>query len=140
MGNGHFSRVGMFTVGFFTGILVVAVAGLFLVRILLRNPQAVIAKLAVPKVAQIVQKTVATAPREYIGEKQDDIAVTAQAVARAYSENRITPDDMQDIGTKVFSVMADQRITPQEIDEVLRMLKEYAGEPSGVSPEGNANP
>ena len=127
MSDGHFSKSGMFFVGFFCGILVLAAAGLIGVQYLLKNPQIMIGKVATVGVGKMIQKTAASAPREYIGQKQDEIAVTAQAFAKAYSEQRVTPEDVQAIGVKVLSVLADQKITQQEIDEVLRTMQGYAG-------------
>lgn len=127
MGNGNFSKSGMFFIGFFCGILVLAAAGLFGAQYLLKHPQVLIGKVATAGVGKLIQKTAASAPREYIGQKQDEIAVTAQAFARAYSEQRVTPEDVQAIGVKVLSVLADQKISQQEIDEVLRMMQRYAG-------------
>lgn len=132
MGNGHFSKAGMFFVGFFTGILVLSFAGILAARYVMKNPQAVMAKVAYPQMGKIIEKTVATAPKEYIGQKQDDIAVTAQAFARAYSENRITPDDVQLLGARVFAVLSDQQITQSEIDDLLRTMRAYAGVPESV--------
>jgi hypothetical protein len=127
MGNGRFSKSGMFFVGFFSGILVIAAAAILLANYVMKHPQLVIGKVATVSVGRLIQQTAATAPREYIGKKQDEIAVTAQAFARAYSEQKVTPEDVQAIGVKVLSVLADQKITQQEIDEVLRMMQRYAG-------------
>jgi len=132
MSNGGFSKTGTFLIGFLTGILFCALVVIGLAGYALRHPQLVMTKVAYPRVGRIIEKTVATAPKQYIGEKEDDIAVTAQAFARAYSESRISSDDVQVLGSKVFAMMADQRITPQEIDEMLRTMKAYAGVPDSV--------
>jgi hypothetical protein len=133
MSNDHFSKTGMFFVGFFTGILLLALAGIFAAGYTLRHPQAVMAKVGYPQMGKMIEKTVSTAPKEYIGRKGDDIAVTAQAFARAYSENRISSDDVQLLGARIFAVMADQQITPAEIDEILRTMRAYAGLSDSVS-------
>ena len=91
-------------------------------------------KVASVSVGKLIQKTAESAPREYIGSKQDEIAVTAQAFAKAYSEQKVTPEDVQAIGVKVLSVLADQKITQQEIDEVFRMMQRYAGVPEAARP------
>jgi hypothetical protein len=129
MSNGGFSKGGSFFVGFLLGLLAAALAGFLSARYILRHPQQVMARVAMPRVNQMVQRTMSSAPREYIGEKQDDIGTTAHALARAYSEGRVTPEDMQAIGGRLFAMMADQQITPKEIDEVLRMIHKYAGSP-----------
>jgi hypothetical protein len=138
MGNGRFSKSGMFFVGFFTGILLVAAAAIVIANYVIKNPQWVMGKVATVSVGKLIRKTAATAPREYIGQKQDEIAVTAQAFAKAYSEQRVTPEDVQAIGVKVLSVLADQKITQQEIDEVLRMMQRYAGMPKSAQPAPDA--
>jgi hypothetical protein len=132
MSNGSFSKAGMFFIGFFCGILVLAAVGLIGARYLLKNPQLVMGKVATVSVGRLIQKTAESAPREYIGSKQDEIAVTAQAFAKAYSEQKVTAEDVQAIGVKVLSVLADQKITQQEIDEVLRMMQRYAGVPEAA--------
>jgi hypothetical protein len=139
MSNGHFSKMGMFFVGFFTGILLLSLAGVIAAGYVLKNPQAVMAKVAYPQVGKIIEKTAATAPKEYIGQKQDDIAVTAQAFARAYSESRISPDDIQLLGARVFAVLSDQQITPAEIDDLLRTMKAYAGVPESIPDSGTGS-
>ncbi len=140
MSNGHFSKAGMFFVGFFTGILLLSLAGILAARYVMKNPQAVMTKVAYPQVSRMIEKTVATAPKEYIGQKQDDIAVTAQAFARAYSENRITPDDVQLLGARVFAVLSDQQITQAEIDDLLRTMRAYAGVPESVMESAPVTP
>jgi hypothetical protein len=91
-------------------------------------------KVATAGIGRMIQKTAESAPREYIGQKQDEIAVTAQAFARAYSEQKVTPEDVQAIGVKVMSVLADQKINQNEIDDVLRLMQRYAGVPAAVAP------
>ena len=134
MANGSFSKSGMFFVGFFCGILLAAAAGLMGAKYLINNPQVVLGRVASAGMGKLIQKTAASAPREYIGRKQDEIAVTAQAFAKAYSEQKITPEDVQAIGVKVMSVLADQKISQQEIDEVLRLMQRYAGVTPAVNP------
>jgi hypothetical protein len=138
MANGSFSKAGMFFVGLFCGILLAAAAGLMGAKYLINNPQIVIGRVALAGMGKLIQKTAASAPREYIGRKQDEIAVTAQAFAKAYSEQKVTPEDVQAIGVKVMSVLADQKISQQEIDEVLRMMQRYAGMPAAVNPAPEA--
>jgi hypothetical protein len=134
MANGSFSKTGMFFIGFFCGILLAAAAGLMGAKYLINNPQIVMTKVASAGMGRLIQKTAESAPREYIGRKQDEIAVTAQAFAKAYSEQKVTPEDVQAIGVKVMSVLADQKINQNEIDDVLRMMQRYAGMTAVVPP------
>jgi hypothetical protein len=127
MGNGNFSKSGMFFVGFFVGILVAALVLIGAARYVIQNPRKFLGKAADLGVSRIIEKTMASAPKQYIGQKQEDIAATAQVFANAYSQNRIKPEDLQALGGKVVSIMADQKITPEEIDEVLQMMKRVAG-------------
>jgi hypothetical protein len=138
MANGSFSKSGMFFIGLFCGILLAAAAGLMGAKYLINNPQIVLGRVASAGMGRLIQKTAESAPREYIGRKQDEIAVTAQAFAKAYSEQKITPEDVQAIGVKVMSVLADQKINQQEIDEVLRMMQRYAGVTAAVTPVPDA--
>ncbi len=138
MANGSFSKSGMFFIGFFCGILIAAAAALMGAKYLINNPQVVLGRVASAGMGRLIQKTAESAPREYIGRKQDEIAVTAQAFARAYSEQKITPEDVQAIGVKVMTVLADQKINQQEIDEVLRMMQRYAGVTQAVAPAPEA--
>jgi hypothetical protein len=134
MANGSFSKSGMFFIGLFCGILLAAAAGLMGAKYLINNPQIVMTKVASAGIGKMIQRTAESAPREYIGQKQDEIAVTAQAFAKAYSEQKVTPEDIQAIGIKVMSVLADQKISQNEIDDVLRMMQRYAGVTAAVTP------
>jgi len=124
--SGRFSKGGMFAVGFFSGVLVSALVLILLVGYLWRHPQAVLVKAADFGVKKVIEKTVESAPREYIGQKQDEIAVTAQKFAKAFSESRISPGDMQMLSAKMLGILADQKITQGEIDEMLRSMNQFA--------------
>jgi len=124
------SKFGAFVGGVFFGILIAAVAMLLFMRYFIRNPQTVLSRaenLGVQKVVEkavekSVQKTVASIPQDVVAVRQDDINRTVQNLTEAYSENRITPTDMQLIAGKFFGMMADQKITPEEMDEMLRFM------------------
>lgn len=116
----------MFLIGFFSGILVAALVLIAMAGFFLRNPQMVLTHAVDLGAKRLVQKTMESAPREYIGQKQDEIAVSAQKFAKAFSENRISPADMQMLSAKFLGMLADQKITQQEIDEMLRMINQFA--------------
>lgn len=121
-----FSKPGMFFVGFFSGILIAALVLFFLAGYFLKHPQAIIVKAANLGVNRVIEKTVESTPREYIGLKQDEIAGTAQNFAKAFSENRIAPADMQMLGAMMMGILADQKITEKEIDDMLRSMNQFA--------------
>ncbi len=125
-GSRRFSKGGLFAVGFFSGVLVSALVLILLAGYLLRHPQTVLVKAADFGVKKVIEKTVESAPREYIGQKQDEIAVTAQKFAKAFSESRISPADMQMLSAKMLGMFADQKITQEEIDETLRLMNRFA--------------
>ena len=122
----RFSKAGMFFMGFFSGLLVAAALLVVSAGYVFKHPQIVLTKAGDFGVGRVFEKTMESAPKEYIGKKQDEIAVTAQQFAKAFSENRISPADMQLITARLVSVMADQQITQDEVDETLRMMNRFA--------------
>lgn len=127
-------RIGTFLTGFFIGILFAVISEVFILRQIIQNPQNVWYKaqnMGMDRVMQrvvekSVEKTVATIPKEVIAVKQQDINQTVANLTQAYAENKLTPMDMQLIAGQVFGMMTDQKITPQEIDELLRYLNEMS--------------
>jgi hypothetical protein len=121
-----FSRGGMFAIGFLLGILLTLLILAGITGYFMKHPQQVLVKVADYGIQQTVKKTAGSMPRDYIGARQDDIAKSAQQFAQAFSENKITQHEMGLIGRQFFLVMADQKITPDEIDRLLRMIDQYA--------------
>jgi hypothetical protein len=121
----RFSRGGMLAIGFLLGILFTLLVLAGVTSIIMKHPQQVLVKVADYGVRQTIQKTTQSMPRDYIGQRQNDIAKSAQEFAKAFSENRITQQEMGLIGRQFFVVMADQKITPDEIDHLLRMIDQY---------------
>ena len=120
-----FSRGGMFAIGFLLGILFTLLILAGVTGYVMKHPQQVLVKVADYGVRQTIQKTAQSMPRDYIGQRQNDIAKSAQEFAQAFSENRISQQEMALIGRQFFVVMADQRITPDEIDHLLRTIDQY---------------
>jgi tetrahydromethanopterin S-methyltransferase subunit B len=126
------SKIGTFFFGFFVGIFVSIILAALIARHIVRNPQTVWTKaqeMGMDKVVESVVensigKTVTSVPQEVIAVKQQDINQTVANLTQAYAENKLTPMDMQLITGKVFGIMTDQKISPQEIDELLRFLNE----------------
>lgn len=120
-----FSRGGMFTIGFLLGILSTLLILAGIAGYAMKHPQQILVKVADYGVRKTIQKTTQSMPRDYIGQRQNDIARSAQQFAQAFSENRITQHEMALIGRQFFVVMADQKITPDEIDHLLRTIDQY---------------
>ncbi|MBN1780872.1 hypothetical protein JW948_07095 [bacterium] len=128
------SKAGAFILGFLFGIVLSVIVALVMIRSVVENPQKVISKaqdlgmgrVVEKAVEKSVQKTVSSIPQEVVAVRQDDINRTVQNLTEAYAENRITPTDMQLIAGRFFGMMADQKITPQEMDDMLRFINQMA--------------
>lgn len=128
------AKFGTFVFGFFFGIVVSGIGAFVIARYMMQHPQAVMSKahdLGMDQVVEhavekSVEKTVAAIPQDMVAVRQQDINQTVQNLTQAYSENRITPTDMQLIAGKFFGMMADQKITPQEMDEMLSFMNQMA--------------
>ena len=129
--SGRF-RIGTFLTGFFIGIMFTVISAVLILRHIMQNPQSVwngaqdmgMDRIMERVVENSVEKTVASIPKEIIAVKQQDINQTVANLTQAYADNRLSPMDMQLIAGQVFGMMTDQKITPQEIDELLRFLNE----------------
>jgi hypothetical protein len=121
----RFSKAGMFFVGFFSGLLAAALVLAALAGYVFKHPQAVLVKAGNLGIKRVVEKTVNSAPKAYIGEKQDEIAVTARKFAKAFSENKLSPADVQLLAANFMGMMADQKITKEEIDSMLGMMNQF---------------
>lgn len=128
------SKFGIFMFGFLFGIIVSGIGAVLVARYMMQHPQEVMAKVQDLGMDQVVEraveksveKTVAAIPQDLVAVRQDDINRTVQNITQAYSENRITPTDMQLIAGKFFGMMADQKLTPQEMDEMLNFMNKIA--------------
>ena len=120
------SRTGAFFIGFFLGALVTVLVLVGLAGYVIRHPKVMMDKAMDIGLTSVVNKTIQSAPQEYIGQRQDDIANTAQKLAQAYSRNRISSAEMDGLARKIFAVMADQKITQTEIDDLLKTMNRLA--------------
>lgn len=121
-----FSRGGTFFVGFFVGVLFSAFVVVGLAGYFIRYPQKIIVKAVDLGMNRVVEKTVESIPRDFVSERQEEITESAQRFAQAFTQNRISQADMNVLARKFFSVIADQKITPEEIDEILRLVNRYS--------------
>ena len=120
------SRGGTFLVGFFVGVLCSAFVVVGLAGYFIRYPQKIIVKAVDLGMNRVVEKTVQSIPRDFVSERQEEITASAQQFAQAFTQNRISQADMNVIAKKFFSVIADQKITPEEIDEILQLVNRYS--------------
>jgi hypothetical protein len=126
-GSSHGSKSGAFLLGLIAGILCSAIAVVLIIRYTIRNPQAIMTKAqdlgmnqVIEKAVEMsVEKTVTSIPQDLVTVRQDEINQTMQNLTAAYSENRLTPMDIQLIAGKFYGVMSDNKVTPQEIDDIM---------------------
>ena len=117
-----FSRAGSFFIGFFLGMLVCVIIVIAALGYLISNPQPVIIKAVDLGATRIIERTVETIPKEYVVVRQDDINQSVMKVTQAYSEGRLTSSDIQNMGREVFQLVADQEITSEEIDRMIKLI------------------
>lgn len=120
-----------FLAGFFTALILAGVSGFFLVQYAMRHPQDVADRAARMGMVRTVEKTVVrtvtrtvhSIPRDEVARRQERIDRTVQNLTRAFTENRLSYEDIQILGDRAFGAAADQKITPQEIDELLDLAE-----------------
>jgi len=120
------SKIKMFVAGFFVGMLVSILVMAGFVQFVLRHPNRVLVKAVDMGMNRVVEKTVNSIPRNYIGQRQEDIARSARTLASAYSEDKITPAEMNLLAKQMFSAIADQQLTMEEIDQMLQMINRFS--------------
>ncbi len=119
-------KTGVFLSGFLTGIVVTALIVVLLAGYFVRHPQKVMVKVVDMGMSRVVEKTVQTIPRDHIGQRQDEITESAERFAKAFSENRVSTEEINSLASAVFTIMADQQITSLEIDHLLDLINQYA--------------
>lgn len=117
-----FSRAGSFFIGFFLGMLVCVIIVIAALKYVISNPQPVIIKAVDLGATRLIEKTVETIPKEYVVVHQNDINQSVMKVTQAYAEGRLTSSDIQSMGREVFQLIADQEITSDEIDRMIRLI------------------
>ncbi len=120
--RGRFSKGGLFLIGFVTGVLVSVVACLCLANYLIKNPQKIIGKAVDAGMNRVIIKTMETVPREFVSQRETEITSAAQRFATAFSQNKIPPEKISELARMGFTIMQDQKITTQEIDEVIQTV------------------
>lgn len=124
--RGTFSKSGTFFIGFFLGILVSAFSAIGLARYVMLHPQQMMVKAMDMGMGQVVEKTAESVPKDYIGQRQNDIAKSAQDLADAFSQDKLTPAEMNLLAQKMLVAVADQQLTTAEIDELIRFANQLS--------------
>jgi hypothetical protein len=124
------SRIVLFIAGFFSGLIVSALIVVGVAYYAIQYPQKVIVRavdFGIDKaVEKTVEKTIQSIPKDYIGKRQGEITSSAERFARAFSQDRISQEEANGIARQFLTSMADQQITPQEIDDLLRLVNRCA--------------
>ena len=133
MANGK-STVGSFFSGLFFGIFICLIAIVALGFYAFNNPDKFLNKalamgggqLIETKVTETVNKTVESIPRDFVALKQKDINRSFNKLTTAYSEGNLSSTDMQMIAGQMYQMMADQKVTPKEIEKLLKFIDTLA--------------
>ena len=126
------SRVGSFLGGMVTGIFLMVVIFGAGILYLVRNPRLIVEKAVDMGMDRVVTRTLESLPREHIRTRENEIADLAQRVVRAYSQNRISPEDLDTFTQRAFSIVSDQKVTSAEVDEMIALAEKMAGRGQGA--------
>ena len=118
------SKKGVFFAGVFTGLFAAALVVIIGVFYILKNPQKVMNKAFDMGVRQAVVQTMRSVPRDYISLRKDDMVESVNRFLQAYSQGLLSPQELQGLTQKAFAATADQKITPEEIDEILKTMNQ----------------
>lgn len=118
------SKKGVFFAGVFAGLFAAALVVIIGVFYILKNPQKVMNKAFDMGVRQAVVQTMRSVPRDYISLRKDDMVESVNRFLQAYSQGLLSPQELQGLTQKAFAATADQKITPEEIDEILKTMNQ----------------
>ena len=118
------SKRGIFFAGVITGLCAAALFVIIGVFYILKNPQKVMDKAFDMGVRQAVVQTMRSVPRDYIAQRKDDMVESVNRFLQAYSQGLLSPQELQGLTQKAFAATADQKITPEEIDEILKTMNQ----------------
>lgn len=122
----QFSKARVFITGFIAGVAVAGLMGVGMVRYLIQHPQKLIVKAIDMGMDRVVERTVQTISKDYIGQRQVEISASAEKFAQAFSQNRISSEEINLLARTFFQIIADQQITPVEIDWFLDLVNQCA--------------
>ncbi|MBN2029089.1 hypothetical protein JW824_02495 [bacterium] len=120
------SKTGVFMTGFVVGVVVSGLVVIGLATYVIRHPQEVIVRVVDMGMDRVIERTVQTIPQDYIGQRQAEIAASAEKFAQAFSQNRISSEETKALASTFFQTIADQQITPAEIDRLLQLINRVA--------------
>jgi hypothetical protein len=118
-------KTSKFLIGFVSGMLFTVLLVVASVFYLIKNPQKVMNKAFDMGVRRAVVQTLRSIPRDYIHMNKDEMVESVNHFLQAYSEGRLSSQELQDITQKAFAAIADQKITPEEIDEILKTMNQH---------------
>jgi len=128
------SGSGKFWAGLATGILGSIAIGLILLLSAMKNPRVLLKaaqkyglEQAVEKTAiKAASRTLQTIPKEYVALRQEVIGSTVRKLTDAYSDSKISDQDISRLTGKFYEAIADQNVSPEEIDQILKLVDEVA--------------
>jgi hypothetical protein len=120
-----FSRTKIFFTGVIAGIVISVLIGMAGVMYLIKNPKIILEKAADLGIKQAVVKTMRTVPREYIARKKDEILESANRFLQAYSQGTLSSKELNVLTQKIFESSADQEVTPEEMDDLLKIIDQF---------------
>jgi hypothetical protein len=119
------SRGKWFFLGWLTGMISILLLILAAGLIVMKNPGIVLSGLAGKRVEKVVTRTLQTIPKETIREKHDEIIEAVRHLSYAYADDRLPPTALQDLSSRTFTAVADQQVTAEEIDDLIRSIHRY---------------
>lgn len=128
------SGFGKFWAGLAVGILISIAAGLILLLSAMKNPRMLLKaaqkyglEQAVGKTAmKAASRTLQTIPKDYVALRQEDIGSTVRKLTDAYSDNKLSDQDISRLTGRFYESIADQNVSPEEIDQFLNLVDEVA--------------
>ena len=120
-----FSKGGTFLVGFLVGMLVSVLIVVGLAGYFIRHPQKIIEKAVDVGMSRVVEQAVQSIPKDYMARRQKDISESVRQLTQAFSEDRISSADIQKLSKKVLTAVADRKVTPEEIDELIGLIDQF---------------
>jgi len=118
------SRGKMFLIGFLTGIIMTVMIVAGITGYFISYPQKILKKAVDLGMDRVIERTIHSIPKEYIEQHQQKITEHFQRFARAYTKDRVSSEDISILGRKIVTVIQEQRITTNEMDEILHLVKD----------------
>jgi|GEM_PF-1144943 len=128
------SGFGKFWAGLAAGILISIAAGLIVLLSVMKNPRMLLKAAQKFGLEQAVEntairaasQTLQTIPKEYVALRQEVIGTTVRKLTDAYSDNKLSDQDISRLTGSFYESIADQDVSPEEIDRFLKLVDEVA--------------